>query len=71
MDLQLIAGLPDPSEASFIPITAVIGAVVASTVARLRKLNREKIRTWTEDGAYAGALLGLVFYLLLGLVVGV
>lgn len=57
------AGLPDASEASFIPIMAVIGGLIGSTVARLRGASRNGVRRWTEDGAYAGACVGLVIYL--------
>ena len=53
------------TEATFIPIAAVLGGLLGSTIARVCKLNRAEIRRWTEDGAYVGAVVGLLLYLIL------
>lgn len=63
MDRERVAGLPDAGEASFIPVMAVFGALCGSAIARARGSGRDDIRRWTEDGAFLGALFGLIFYL--------
>lgn len=64
-DGSLTAGLPDATQATFIPIMAVLGALAGSTIARFRHLGRGGVRRWTEDGAYIGAMFGLIIYLVL------
>ncbi len=66
----IVAGLPDLEEASLVPFTAVVGALVGSAAARLLRRGRHDVRQWAEDGAFIGALMGLMTYLI-ALVVGV
>lgn len=61
---RLAATLPDAGEATFVPIAAVAGGVLGSGYARWRRFEREDVRRWTEDGAFAGAIVGLAAYLI-------
>jgi hypothetical protein len=60
----------DPSQPSFVPFCSVIGAFVASALARGRGASRTEVRDDTLDGAFIGTGLGLIAYVI-ALVTGV
>lgn len=66
----IAARLPDPSEPSVVPFGAVAGALIGAAVARLQRLDRDTVRRRTEDGAFFGAAMAMVGYLI-GLVASV
>jgi hypothetical protein len=59
----LAANLPDPHQPTIILLIAGLGALVGTTIGRIRRLSREQIRELAEDASFAGGAIGAVLYL--------
>jgi hypothetical protein len=59
----LAANLPDPHQPTIILLIAGLGALVGTTIGRIRRLPRKQTRELAEDASFAGGVLGTTLYL--------
>lgn len=54
---------PDPHSPSIVPLALVAGGLLGTAVARLRRVDRPRMREITENYAFAAGLLAAFWYL--------
>ena len=59
---MITAALPDTSQPSFVLFTAALGAFIGATIGRFRRVEREAVRVYAENWAYAFTVVALLVY---------
>ena len=59
----LAANLPDLHQPTIILLAAGLGALVGTTIGRIRRLPREQIHELAEDASFAGGVIGVILHL--------